>query len=465
MIGFNYLKLGIWSYIYYSQKEKSEIIFDIIIQNLKNSGCIALKFVQWILPKIEHIYGIDRNDPKNEWFCNLETIYENCNFHSIDYTKKVYKAYFKKDLEEDYTIIEKVASGSIGQVYKIKDKEGKVFALKTLHPNIESQVNRFHNFIRCIYLFSFIKNYVNYLVPIDLNDFIIDFKIQTDLVNEGNNCLYFYEKYKNNPYIIIPQVYSMSKHVLIMSYEGGESFYDLNVSDYVKYKLILLFKLFNKNNEIILKYLHGDLHKGNWKVRKNEKNEYQIIVYDYGFCWKLPNMINDNLYFIQKSFMKTLKNEEDILNFSKACWIFLEKKYCLKKITREINSLLKENNVIKLEGPQLLLNIIFKIARKHNIIIKSHCLQSMVLYNQIWKLYEDYNLGTGGNGTDFYEEYYLYRIYDIINYCETFDIFLEYKNHIENELVEELKINPSLKKIKPNIEIQSKFNSLKKKCI
>ena len=80
---FNYIKLGIWSSIYYFQKQKSEIVFDIIIQNIKNSGCIALKFVQWTLPKIENIYNIDREDSNYEWFTKLESIYENCNYHSF----------------------------------------------------------------------------------------------------------------------------------------------------------------------------------------------------------------------------------------------------------------------------------------------------------------------------------------------------------------------------------------------
>ena len=91
---FNYLKLGAWCSIYYYQEQKSDIIFDIIVQNIKNSGCIAVKFVQWLLPKIEYIYMIDRSDGNNTWFHELESIYENCNYHSIEYTKKIYQGSF-----------------------------------------------------------------------------------------------------------------------------------------------------------------------------------------------------------------------------------------------------------------------------------------------------------------------------------------------------------------------------------
>ena len=67
MMGFNYLKLGLWSMIYYFKP--TDIVFDIIINNIKQSGPILIKLVQWVLPKIESIYDIN-ND--TEWFNKLE---------------------------------------------------------------------------------------------------------------------------------------------------------------------------------------------------------------------------------------------------------------------------------------------------------------------------------------------------------------------------------------------------------
>ena len=51
---FNYLKLALWSGIYYYQR--SDLVFDIIIKNINDCGCLAIKFTQWLLPKIELIY-------------------------------------------------------------------------------------------------------------------------------------------------------------------------------------------------------------------------------------------------------------------------------------------------------------------------------------------------------------------------------------------------------------------------
>ena len=73
----NYIKLAIWSGIYYKQEKKSDIIYKIIIKNIKDSGCVVIKFVQWMLPKIEAIYDIDINDPQNSWFLELEELYDN----------------------------------------------------------------------------------------------------------------------------------------------------------------------------------------------------------------------------------------------------------------------------------------------------------------------------------------------------------------------------------------------------
>ena len=76
----NYTKIFLWSSLYYFQKEKSDIIFKIIIKNIKESGCVTIKFIQWILPKLEAIYDIDKNNPEHKWFCDLEEVYENINF-------------------------------------------------------------------------------------------------------------------------------------------------------------------------------------------------------------------------------------------------------------------------------------------------------------------------------------------------------------------------------------------------
>ena len=84
-----------------------------------------------------------------------------------------------------------------------------------------------------------------------------------------------------------------------MDYEEG-IIYDKNIfSEYLSWKIISLIKLFNKNNETIFNFMHGDLHKANWKVRV-KKTDIKLIIYDFGFCWNIPKSISDNLVFIKQ---------------------------------------------------------------------------------------------------------------------------------------------------------------------
>ena len=64
-----------------------------------------------------------------------------------------------------------------------------------------------------------------------------------------------------------------------------------------------------------------------------------------------------------------------------------------------------------------------------------------------------------------YEDYYKYRIYDIINYCETKGNFTNYKQYLEKELEEEKKLNPELNQIQFNtIHKMKGFDTLKNLC-
>ena len=57
-----------------------------------------------------------------------------------------------------------------------------------------------------------------------------------------------------------------------MSYEESEKIDNNLLSPYKKYKLLNLLYLFIRNNEIILNYNHGDLHKGNWGINGDKIN-------------------------------------------------------------------------------------------------------------------------------------------------------------------------------------------------
>jgi hypothetical protein len=82
-----------------------------------------------------------------------------------------------------------------------------------------------------------------------------------------------------------------SKNFLIMEFVDGEQMEDLDISDYKKQILISFVALFVKDSYINSKYVHCDLHQGNWKIYKqciddgiNETiYNYKIIIYDFGY--------------------------------------------------------------------------------------------------------------------------------------------------------------------------------------
>ena len=424
---FNYLKLALWSGIYYYQR--SDLVFDIIVKNINDCGCLAIKFTQWILPKIELIYDLDPK--KDKWFGELEKFYEYNNIHSLDHTKKIYLQDFNEGIEETYEIQEIIGSGSIGQVYKIKHKiTGELYAIKVIHPNMDGQIL----FLKYVLFFlmktPYIKDIFCSLLPFNLYDFINNFKDQTNMVHEANNCMKFYEFYKEDDLIIIPRVSKVSRNILIMSYEEGVRFDDLDVSDYSKYKCIVLINSFIKNNQIITNFNHGDIHKGNWKVRVC-CNKCYLVLYDFGFCWEMPYEDIGMIEYIDNTFIKIDNGNqltEDIIEISK----FLLSDKCSDELIRnEMKGMTMKLN------PNILFKYIITIAQKEKIVLDSILLQVLICLTQITKYLEKYSLirpeetyETGYLGY----EYYRKRLIDIKSFCESNDIFKEYVIYIDKKI-------------------------------
>ena len=450
---FTYMKLCVWSTIYYFKP--SDLVFEIIVNNIKKSGPVLTKLVQWILPKIESLYDIKTRNKETEWFYLLEEVYENCNFHSLDYTLKKYKDDFQESFEQEYDEIEEIASGSIGQVYKITKKNGEQLAMKILHPHINHQINFFYWLFTVIKLIKPLHRYINYYFPFDLHTFIYDFKMQGDFINEANNNLKFANIYRENPYVIIPLLHRVSKNIIIMSYEEGITYNQSELSEYLEYKLITLIKLFNKNNESIYNFMHGDLHKGNWKVRVN-KSEVKLVIYDFGFCWNIPEIISDNLVFINHIFMDIIINENSnemgssIDELATVCFLFCEKKIPEDILKQEISKLIYDEK-LSCTDSIFFIKVILNSCRLVNGTINSYILSCIIGHNQMSKLYSSVMDDNFRDNDKNYNERYIYFKYfgDLINFCETNRIFLDYMDYLKNEL--------EIEKFKRNIKFDELF--------
>lgn len=465
---FTYLKLTIWTGIYYFRP--SNLIFDIITNNIKKSGPVLIKLIQWTLPKIEFMYDISGNN--RILFEKLEELYENCDFHSLSYTEKIYRKDFHTELKDDFIEIQELASGSIGQVYKLKDNKNNEYALKILHPDINTQIYFFMIIFTIIQWIKPLHNIVNYYFPVDLYSFIKDFQMQSDFINEANNNLKFYQMYENNPCIIIPKLRKVSKNIILMDYEKGNTYNYSENSNYMNWKIVSLLKLFSKNNEAIFNFMHGDLHKGNWKVRKENK-DIKLIIYDFGFCWKLPKMINDNLVFLNHVFMsinicqytKTI-DKKHIENLSKICRIFTENRASKDIIYEEIEKLKEDGNTSYTDS-LFFIKLTLSVCRRVNITLDSYVLACIISHNQLaglFKLLVDDNLK---NDKEYNERYVYFQYFsDLINFCETNNIFLDYLDHLKNEFKTEKKIrNIKFDRLFAVNEEIEKNDIIKKLCI
>ena len=436
-------------YNYYQQNNKCNgILLDKILNNVTECGAVMIKFCQWITPKLELIYSEDIDiiaDKKPAWLLKMEQYYENCENHSLEYTKQEYYRVFNEDPEEIYEFEKIIGSGSIGQVYLVTNKKtNEKEVIKILHPNVKDQIHFFDKFLRFLLYFPCINNKVISLFPFDIFQFIKDFKLQTNFINEANHILYFYEEYKNNNFIIIPKLKKISPSILIMSYEPGISFENTKLNEYQNDKIVNLYHLFIRNNQMIKNYNHGDLHPGNWKVRIEKENKNKLVIYDFGYCWKQKqSQFKEMGYLMTETFESSNRqtNEVSLNNLSKIMYYVIlysgedkETEY-KERIKNFINKRLINLEPWKL-SPIVLLKATIDFCKENNLFLDPILLQGFIIIIQGQKLFENYELMASDKNLISDYKVYRERYLNILTFCKTYHIFEDYSKYIENKLNE-----------------------------
>ena len=315
-----FLNIILINYLYYKLCNSTNNNLIILLSYTINlNGCVIIKLVQWTS---NQVVFLKNNNNNNNFISQLfSQYYENCYIHSFSYTKSLFYEEFgiKFDdffeLDTNYTI----KSGSIAQVYKgiIKEPYNNVnnvnnvndcVAIKVVHPEIKYQLIYPIYFLKIYYFFvSNFKCLKKYDTIYNFDTFFYNLEKQIDMTSEYANNEYFYNKYYNHNIIVIPKPFMKSKNFLIMEYIDGETIDNLNVSNYRKQIIVCMISLFIKETYLFGKYVHSDLHDGNWKILKQhspnkdynhnhnynyDENVYKIIIYDFGYV--IENKLHEN---------------------------------------------------------------------------------------------------------------------------------------------------------------------------
>ena len=80
-----------------------------------------------------------------------------------------------------------------------------------------------------INILPYFSKLLRYYIPFNIKDFIISFNNQNNFIQEANNILFFKNNYINNKFIVITELYEISKTILIMSYEKSHKFENINI--------------------------------------------------------------------------------------------------------------------------------------------------------------------------------------------------------------------------------------------
>ena len=253
-------------------------------QDILDNGSISIKFMQWYITKLFNVE--EENDKYGRIIDEFEDIFDDCPYHSDEETSEIFKKSFGCEINEIVKDgkLDKIASGSIGQVYKAKLIDGREVAIKVRHPNVEELKDNqmlLFNMITTLQNFSYFRNQLNLFA--DIEDFIYNLNLQIDFKNEVFNNLIFYNTYRDYPTVIIPKVYYYSSDVIISEFCDGLYFHEIT-NPYIKRKIALNFVCFNIESAVFNNFMHADLHSRNWKVQENHRDS-KIIIYDFGICF------------------------------------------------------------------------------------------------------------------------------------------------------------------------------------
>lgn len=392
--------------LYKIKKDKSILLSNEYMSNLKKSidgcGIIVIKMVQALLPIIEVRKSLDNDIVFNKIKMDLDNYYSNCNEHNIEHTLKLYTKSFNKSLYDDYIIMNLIGSGSVAQVYRIKNKNNnKIYAMKVIHEYTYLDLYYFK-------IFYFIARFIyrKDILNLDYDDIYNNIINQYSMINEVNNMQLFKHTYETD-IIKVPNVIQFSDDIIIMDYIEKD-----DISDKLKTQLISSIHTL----QYYYNLFHGDIHKDNIIYNKD-----CIYLIDYGTSFIVPNEFNIRT-FLNQEFMDTYSNVID---------------YCIK-INSKNNKIDSESVIESFNKEFIELNNYENNHRVHTLYINLF-LEKLMTH----QIYIPYNLLLVMTNAVYYENNtnpsYIQSNYEYFNIFRKYDKYYKLSEYLNKNIKENIK--------------------------
>ena len=421
----------------YSTQEYNENNYNYLKQLVFKNGCITIKFAQWYISNLR-----TKNNKNTKVFCKyFEDIFEQCPYHNESETKIAFQNNFDKNI---YDFIKKnslipIASGSIGQVYKAELIDtGEIVAIKVKHPNVNQDMDKYKyllSIINWLKRFQYFKD--KYYLQFDLNEFMEDVYTQGNFNIEAKNTKKFIKLYENNKMVYFPKIINHTKDIIISEYVEATIFEDL--SNYYKFKTAINLYCFLTDSAVMKNFIHADLHCRNWKARKIDDKNYQLVVYDCALVSVVKK--KESLKMLWQIF--EYDDQEDKL-------IYVLKNYLIKEGTIDdtlenlIRTMYRKFNQTKLDFSYFSNNLLETLKENQFVMDKSMA-SIFLVYSLAMEFLTEINI-TNSDAENIKDRYLVIRnnMFDLLTFCQSTNSYIELQSYLKEKIKDTSKQEKSL---------------------